>query len=255
MVVKEYKIYFIRNKVNNKIYIGQTSQKLSYRINRHFYDLKKNIHNNDYFQRSFNKYGFDSFEHGLIEDNIFDLKESYEREEFFINENNSMNEKYGYNLILNNYKPLPQKVKDKISKTLNSNSKKDIKIVRYDIITGNVIDIWESSKKCEIETGTRSANIVQHMNGNKKYTHVCGYGFIRYTEYIEKGIKPNPDFRKRMNRLVPIKTFFNGVEKSFYSTIDAMVYHNIDSKDRKKIVRVLNGERKKYKDICFSYIY
>lgn len=35
MVVKEYKVYFIKNKINNKIYIGQTSQKLIYRINRH----------------------------------------------------------------------------------------------------------------------------------------------------------------------------------------------------------------------------
>ena len=79
MVVKEYKVYFIKNKKNNKIYIGQTSQKLISRINRHFYDLKRNLHNNDYLQRSFNKYGISSFEYGLIEDGIFDIDKSYRK--------------------------------------------------------------------------------------------------------------------------------------------------------------------------------
>jgi hypothetical protein len=253
MVVKEYKVYFIKNKINNKIYIGQTSQKMISRINRHFYDLKRNLHNNDYLQRSFNKYGISSFEYGLLEDGIYDLLKSYEREEFYIIKNNSLNERYGYNLILNNYNPLPDKVKNKISRTLNDNAKKDIKIVRYDLISGNIIDIWDSSKKCEISTGLRSANIVQHMNGNEKHTHVGGYGFIRYSEYLEKGITPNPDFRKRKNRLVPIKAIFNGIESNFFSVIDAMSYYNIDIKDRKKVSRVLSGDRKSYKNIQFMY--
>jgi hypothetical protein len=92
------------------------------------------------------------------------------------------------------------------------------------------------------------------MNGNEKYTHVGGYGFIRYSEYLERGIIPNPDFRKRKNRLVPIKTILNGIENDFLSVIDAMSYHDIDIKDRKKISRVLSGERKSYKNIQFVYL-
>jgi hypothetical protein len=252
--IKEYKVYFIKNKINNKIYIGQTLQKISSRINRHFYDLKRNLHCNSYLQRSFNKYGEESFEYGLLEDGIFDINKSYEREEFYINEYKSLDELFGYNLILNNFKPLPNKVKNKISKSLNDNAKKDIKIVRYDLKSGDIIDFWDSSKKCEFVTGLRSANIVQHMNGNEKYTHVGGYGFIRYSEYLERGIIPNPDFRKRKNRLVPIKTILNGIENDFLSVIDAMSYHDIDIKDRKKISRVLSGERKSYKNIQFVYL-
>lgn len=53
-------IYMILNKVNNKVYIGQ-SKNITKRISRHRCDLRKNIHKNKYLQLDFNKYGIDSF--------------------------------------------------------------------------------------------------------------------------------------------------------------------------------------------------
>ena len=58
-------IYYIRNLVNNKMYIGQ-SEKVLNRIKSHIYQLETNSHHNNYLQNSFNKYGYDSFEFGII---------------------------------------------------------------------------------------------------------------------------------------------------------------------------------------------
>lgn len=58
-------IYKITNKINNKFYIGSTIN-LYCRYYNHLKDLIKNTHCNEYLQRSFNKYGNDSFTFEII---------------------------------------------------------------------------------------------------------------------------------------------------------------------------------------------
>ena len=53
-------IYRIRNIINNHSYIGQAKD-FKERNTYHFYQLKKNIHFNDYLQHAFNKYGEENF--------------------------------------------------------------------------------------------------------------------------------------------------------------------------------------------------
>jgi group I intron endonuclease len=53
-------IYFIRNTINNKIYIGR-SININSRLSNHRYQLRKNQHTNKHLQRSFNKYGEQNF--------------------------------------------------------------------------------------------------------------------------------------------------------------------------------------------------
>jgi len=54
-------IYFIKNKVTNKYYIGETID-YSTRISHHFTDLKNNTHHSHKLQNAYNTYGKDSFE-------------------------------------------------------------------------------------------------------------------------------------------------------------------------------------------------
>ena len=54
-------IYFIRNKVNGKVYIGQ-AQQLRWRKSTHRGQLRRNAHYNPRLQSAWNKYGEDSFE-------------------------------------------------------------------------------------------------------------------------------------------------------------------------------------------------
>lgn len=90
-------IYKILNKINNKIYIGQ-SRNLTKRLIEHKNTLMNNTHFNEHLQRSWNKYGEDNFEIAIIENcNIEDL---YERENYWINFYNSYDSKYGYNVTI-----------------------------------------------------------------------------------------------------------------------------------------------------------
>ena len=53
-------VYQIKNKVNNKIYVGSTSN-LEIREVNHFSSLKHDKHYNIHLQRSYNKYGKENF--------------------------------------------------------------------------------------------------------------------------------------------------------------------------------------------------
>ncbi len=68
-------IYKIENKINDKIYIGQTKKKLSERIAQHIAE------NRFYFQKALNKYGLESFVISIIDEaytkEILDEKEKY----------------------------------------------------------------------------------------------------------------------------------------------------------------------------------
>lgn len=58
-------IYKIKNKINNKFYIG-SSINLKRRIYFHKYIARKNIHSNKHFQRAWNKHGEENFEFIII---------------------------------------------------------------------------------------------------------------------------------------------------------------------------------------------
>lgn len=74
-------IYQIRNTKNNKIYIGQTSDRFIERYWNHLWKLKNKKHDNNHLQKSFDKYGEENFEfsiiHLLSEDEGIDELERY----------------------------------------------------------------------------------------------------------------------------------------------------------------------------------
>lgn len=59
-------IYQIRNIKNNKIYIGQTSDRFIERYWNHLWKLRNKKHDNNHLQRSFDKYGEECFEFSII---------------------------------------------------------------------------------------------------------------------------------------------------------------------------------------------
>jgi len=86
-------IYCIQNKVNGKLYVGQ-SINLKRRKTKHFSELKKNCHINKHLQRAYNKYGKENFKFKVLllceEDDL-----TY-YENFFINHFRS--QANGYNI-------------------------------------------------------------------------------------------------------------------------------------------------------------
>ena len=65
-IYKEYGIYGIKNKVNNKIYVGKTMMNFGDRWNCHKSQLRGGYHDNPHLQNSWNKYGEDNFEFIII---------------------------------------------------------------------------------------------------------------------------------------------------------------------------------------------
>lgn len=110
-------IYYIKNLTNNKIYIGQSVDILK-RFNTHKHQLRNNIHTNSHLQSSFNKYGENNFEFGLIKS----VKERYlnRLEKLYIKIYDSTNPAKGYNIASggnsNSGWIAPQEVRDKMSK-------------------------------------------------------------------------------------------------------------------------------------------
>lgn len=110
-------IYLIRNKVNQKVYVG-SSFNCEGRFTKHFNMLKKGRHFNEYFQNSFNKYGVENFETYILEvvENEDDL---LQKEEDWIEFYNGFDRNHGFNVQIPTRTRISQEVKDKISVTMS----------------------------------------------------------------------------------------------------------------------------------------
>lgn len=108
-------IYRITNKINNKVYIGQT---INYgkRSKEHFSTLRKNVHRNEYLQRAFNKYGENAFQIDIIK--LCPHEKLDELEIYYMREYDSLNKKVGYNMLTggNDKRIVPEEVRLKIGK-------------------------------------------------------------------------------------------------------------------------------------------
>lgn len=88
-------IYCIENKINHKKYIGK-SVDIKKRWNDHIRELNRDNHCNKYLQSSWNKYGQENFSFYVVEEIVKDTLS--EREIYWIEALNTMDDKYGYNL-------------------------------------------------------------------------------------------------------------------------------------------------------------
>lgn len=91
----KYKVYVHVNKINGKIYIGQTCNSLSVRAGR-----KSGIgyKHSTHFYNAIQKYGWDNFEHIILIDGL-SLEMANIIEEELIKKYNSMDRKIGYNMM------------------------------------------------------------------------------------------------------------------------------------------------------------
>lgn len=107
-------VYGIFNKLDGKIYIGQSTQ-LNIRMAQHKSDLKNNRSNHAHLQSSYNKYGKSNFEFFLMRG--CEIHELDYLECFFIEYFNSTNRAKGYNSDFggNAQKRLSDETKKKIS--------------------------------------------------------------------------------------------------------------------------------------------
>lgn len=89
-----YIIYKSENKLNNKVYIGCTTNGLKRRMREHKYRCEKGIYKSK-FCSAIRKYGFDNFDFTIIEE-CSDEKTMFDRESYYIGLYDTKNN--GYNL-------------------------------------------------------------------------------------------------------------------------------------------------------------
>ena len=78
---KEWMIYKHTNKINGKIYIGQTCQKFSERCGIDGWRYEKSA---PIFWKAIKKYGWENFDHEIIEEHITTIEKANEREQYWI---------------------------------------------------------------------------------------------------------------------------------------------------------------------------
>lgn len=109
-------IYEIKNHINNKKYIGITTNSLGRRCPWTEKSLCS-TYQNPHLTRSFEKYGIDNFSRKEI-DYAMNLKDLYKKEKYYIKKFKTQDPNFGYNIKEGGQGgPLPESVKKKVSKT------------------------------------------------------------------------------------------------------------------------------------------
>lgn len=155
-------IYKITNKINGKVYIGQTIQCLKKRWSQHKSDSKKS---NMTIHKAMRKYGIENF---TIEEigGANNITELNYQEWLLIHKYNSLDRNIGYNNRFGGLNSkLTDKTKQKISKIAkkrkeNPNQKKVINIK-----TGKQ---WSSAKECALECGMNYKSLTNKLSGRDR---------------------------------------------------------------------------------------
>lgn len=148
-------IYKITNKVNGKIYIGQSIRPIEQRFQRHINDAVNNILDT-HFARAIRKYGKENFYIELVEtcDNQTELNL---REQYWIRKYDSINNGYnetdatskcGGNTYMSKTESEMKEISEKISKTkLGSNNPHSRSVKVFNIVT-NEEKVFDTVNDC-----------------------------------------------------------------------------------------------------------
>ncbi len=173
-------IYKVTNKINGKIYIGQTNN-FEKRKREHLSDKRTN---HQAFKRALNKYGFNGFTWEII-DKCKTKEEINNKEKYYINYYNSKVPN-GYNIANGGEGGSNWNLQPIVMLDLNGEYIKE-----YDYIT-----------QCENETGLNHSTISACCKG--KHLRYKNYIFMYKKDYEENGpkkyIKPGNTRKKKINK-------------------------------------------------------
>ena len=97
-----YFFYVHINKINGKVYVGETKQNPPSKR----WKNGKNYKSNKHFTRSIEKFGWDNFEHIILEECDCTTQEMKEKEQYWIEYYDSRNPLKGYNIAPGGYSGL-----------------------------------------------------------------------------------------------------------------------------------------------------
>lgn len=238
----EYKVYVHVNKINGKIYIGQTKQTLEQRYKNGYEHCR-------HFWNAIQKYGWDNFEHIILVDNLsIDMANIIEEE--LIKKYNTTNHNNGYNMKSGGLNHIPSEETRKLMSEAHSGERHwnygkhwgdDFKKKLSEIHTGReMTDEWKQ-KISNKNKGKRHTNETKEKMRESK----VGIKNPMYGKHIsEKTIQ-----LRRENCKHILQYDLNGVFiKEWTSSVDISKEYNVDISN---IIRCCLGETKS----CVNYMW
>jgi hypothetical protein len=187
-------IYKFTNKVNGKVYIGQTRRTFEKRISEHKMD-SRNIDSSNYncvFYRAIRKHGWDKFEIEII-DEAFDIKELNEKESYWISFYNSLSGLNGYNSTTGGDSP----TFCDLSRLRMAEAHGGKPFMVFDL-NGNFIKTFSVHSDCAKELGISFKHITTSLKG--KYYSLGGYILMYEDEYSEDTLRNRIELATNNNR-------------------------------------------------------
>lgn len=194
-----YYIYKATNKVNNKVYIGQT---VNFERRKKEHESSKNgIHAKCVFHKAIQKYGKENFEWEII-DKCKTLDEALYLESMYISKYNSctfMKNSNGYNIVYS----------QKGKKAIVHNSKS---VIAYDL-DGNLVGVYDSFEHAGRDLNCQGTNIRKCITGERKSTG--GYQFILYKDNYPSKIQnyKTNELEAKYKKVYQYDTSFNFIQE------------------------------------------
>jgi len=180
-------IYCISNKINGKMYIGQ-SRNIIERWKSHIYELNKGIHRNRYLQYSWFKYGESNFNFSIIE--LCDIESLDKKEIYYISKYQSTDSDKGYNLTGGGQNIVGESSK-KLREILRYGHRDDFIPINQFSIDGKFIKRYDAMTIASEALGISHSSAIRncankfHGSFDQGSKTCCGYAWI-YDEDIEK---------------------------------------------------------------------
>lgn len=170
-------IYKITNQTNDKVYIGKSVDMFT-RWRHHERELQRGKHCNVHLQKSWNKYGENTFKFEVVE--VCDEKLLKDREMYWMGVFNSLKPEWGYNIADES-----KETKDKHLNNKNSEGKGREQIYQLSL-QNEVIKVWSSTSEVAEFLKETAQQFSKHLFGssngigkkNKAITKIAHKGFV-----------------------------------------------------------------------------
>lgn len=227
---------------NGKVYIGITSQSPNRRW-REGDGYKNNI----YFYRAIQKYGWNNIRHEIIEKFLTEEQANL-REIYYINQLNSNNPKYGYNIRNGgNAGKLSEETKSKLSNIAQNRTIEPRNVPIYMLDTNcNILREFISIKEAEKEIGIKAQHIYDSLCKLNNYAN--GYYWCRKEEYECYILN-----HKKHKEIIPQKVYMYDLDYNLLNEYQSISQASKESGvDKAAIQRVIKHKNFSANNLIFS---
>lgn len=205
-----YTIYVHQNKINGKLYIGQTCQKPEQR-----WKNGEGYKNSTYFYNAIQKYGWNNFNHIVLIENCDNIQAD-EIEKFLIQKYNTNNAEFGYNLTAGGegqlHRVVSDETKNKIRQTHIQANRTGFESIRgEEVICLETKQIFGSARQAAFAINLNEDAVARCCRGQNLTSGGFHWMYIRdYTDSAAKKIlntKPKKQLSTKVQNIETGKIF------------------------------------------------